>query len=276
MLILFLLNNKVQENFSSNYILVSHLKGGLANRIYMVLAGLTFAEKWNMEYYFLDSEIKKDFHTNKEIITKELKELFPDIKFLDNSTDISTWKKLKEKYEDITQIENIDNNIILYGYFHDEEKYFNNYKLNFSEPTNNILKIFDTSNLFFIHFRFGDYIGSSFELDLVEYYKECIQRIKKQIDNPTFFVITNDINMTNNYMKKNQILSFDNYMIDKSKNRLETLYYITQCKGGICSNSSFSRIGAYFIGNRNKDLIFYPIKKEEQITINWLTTVVIN
>ena len=274
LLILFLINYKVEENFTSKKIVVSKLIGGLANRIYMVLAGLAFANKWNMDYYFLDSQIEDDPHSNRDIMKEELKILFPNINFLDKSTDTLLWANINEA--NVLANNNIDNNIILHGYFQNEEKYFIDYKIQLPEPKDNILKNFDTSNLFFIHFRFGDYLGTSFELDLIEYYKKCIQIIKNEINNPLFLIITNDINVTNKYMKKNQILISDDSIIDTSKNRLDTLYYITKCKGGICSNSSFSRIGAYFIENRNKDLIFYPIKKEEQITINWLTTVVIN
>lgn len=272
--IAFLNNNKIKENFTSTkHILVSHLKGGLANRIYMILAGLAFAKKWNMDYYFLDSEIKHDYHSDKETVINELKILFPDIKFLDNSTDKSNWRKIKEKYEDLSNIKNIDNNLILYGYFQDEEKYFIDPKINLPEPINNIFKDFNTNNLFFIHFRFGDYIGTNFELNLIEYYKACINIIKDQIDSPLFYIITNNNNMATAYIQSNNLLFPNEYFVDIGENRLDIIYYLTCCKGGICSNSSFSRIGAYFMKDRKKELIFYPIKKGVDININWLTTV---
>jgi len=269
-------NNNIQETFIvPRNIVVSNLIGGLANRIYMILAGLSFAERLNMDYYFLESEIDGDPHSDKNTMINELKILFPAIKFLDKSTDTSLWKRINEN-DNINLINNSDNNIILSGFFQNEEKYFNNYKVKFVEPINNIFKKIDTSNLFFIHFRFGDYIGTGFELNLIDYYKYCIKKIKNIRKNPLFFIITNDINITKNYIQTNNLLNQNEYIMDLGKNRLDTLYYISDCKGGICSNSSFSRIGAYFIEDRNADLIFYPIKKDNNIHINWLTTVIID
>jgi hypothetical protein len=276
LLIIYLIyNDNIQENFViSRNIMVSYLTGGLGNRIYMIMAGLSFAEKWNMDYYFLESEIIPDGHSNNNTIINELKLLFPDIKFLNKSTDTKLWKGINEK-DVVDKIDN-SNNIILSGFFQNEDKYFNNYKINFPEPSNNIFKNIDTSRLFFIHFRFGDYIGTNFELNLVDYYKYCINKIKNIIKDTLFFVITNDTEMTKKYIKTNNLLNQNEYFIDESNNRLHTLYYISKCKGGICSNSTFSRIGAYFIKNRDKRLIFYPIKKEENINISWLTTHIIN
>jgi hypothetical protein len=270
-----LFNNNNIENFTANkFILVSKLVGGLGNRIYMILAGIGFAKKWNMDYYLLDSEIDDDPHSdNRFTMLNELSTLFPDIKYLNKSIDTSQWKKIDEA--DITNNISIDNNIILSGYFQDEEKYFNNYKINLNKPINNLLKNIDTNNLFFIQFRFGDYIGTDYELNLINYYKKTINKIKEQINNPQFLVITNNINMADNYIKTHNLFKNNEYFYDSSKNRLDTLYYITQCKGGICSNSSFSRIGAYFILNRNKNLIFYPndVKRPMSLVTNWITIV---
>lgn len=267
-------NNTNIERFTNNkYIIVSHLVGGLGNRIYMILAAIAFAEKWNMEYYFLDSKIDDDPHSDRIKMINELKSLFPDIKFLNNSTYTSSWKQINEA--DIKDNMLIDNNIILSGYFQDEEKYFNNYKINLSEPKNNILKNIDTSNLLFIQFRFGDYVGTDYELNLINYYKNCINEIKTHVNNPTFLVITNDINKSDKYIKTNELFKDNEYFYDVSKDRLDTLYYISQCKGGICSNSSFSRIGAYFIKDRNKNLIFYPndVKRPMSLVTFWITII---
>ena len=267
-------NNNIEKFTENKKILVSNLIGGLGNRIYMILAGIGFAKKWNMDYYFLDSEIIDDSHSkNRTKMLNELSTLFPDINFLNKSIDTSSWKKINEG--DIKNNMLIDNNIILSGYFQDEEKYFSNYKINLNKPKNNILKNIDTTNLFFIQFRFGDYIGTDYELNLINYYKKCINKIKQQINNPQFLVITNNINMSSNYIKGNNLFKDNEFFYDSSDDRLDTLYYISQCKGGICSNSSFSRIGAYFIRDHNKNLIFYPndIKRPMSLVTKWITII---
>lgn len=264
--------NNIEKFTASKNIIVSHIVGGLGNRIYMILAGISFAEKWGMNYYFLDSEIEDDPHyTDRNKMINELKSLFPKIKFLDKNIDTSKWITINENNINITNYKNI----ILSGYFQDEEKYFLNPKINLNEPYNNILKSIDFSKLFFMQLRFGDYIGTSYELDLIYYYKKCIYQIKKQISTPIFFILSDEISSAKSYMETNNLLNKDECLYDTSTERLDTLYYITKCRGGICANSSFSRIGAYFIINRNKNLIFYPNDTMRPMSLNakWLTIV---
>jgi len=280
-ILLIYFNYKNTETFTTlevnKNIVVSHLIGGLANRIYMILAGITFAKIINKDYYFLDSEIKDEqyndgeYYDRKKMIN-ELKTLFPSVNFLENSVNTSDWYRIDEKNIDYNT--KINSNIILSGYFQNESVYFLNPKIELNEPSVNILKNVDKTNLYFIHFRFGDYVGHpDFDLNLVNYYKKCIKNIKDKNIYATFFVITNDTNTANNYIKTNQLLNADEIIYDTSTNRLDTLYYITQCKGGICANSSFSRIGAYFIKNKNKENIYYPNDKRDTTNMNWLTIV---
>ena len=52
----------------------------------------------------------------------------------------------------------------------------------------------------------------------------------------------------------------NNYIIqDSNNNALDTLYIMSSCKGGICSNSTLSWMGIYFQNKKNcKDFIFMP------------------
>jgi len=276
---------KTTETFTidKKYKVVPYLRGGLANRIYIILTAMSFAKKFNMDCYFLDSQIEEDSHTDRKTMIKELNILFPTIPMLNSSTDISNWIKagenILEEYMINDNSNNLlssinKNNIILTGYFQNEKVFFINPKIELNEPSPNILKNVDTNNLYFIHFRFGDYVGNpDFELDLVNYYKKTIKNIKDKNIYTTFLIVTNDISTTNKYIKTNDLLNAHEIIYDTGTNRLHSLYYMTQCKGGICANSSFSRIGAYFIKNKNKENIFYPNDKRDTTNMDWLTIV---
>jgi len=282
-IILSYFNCKSIETFllDKQYKVVPYLRGGLANRIYITITAMSFAKKFNMDCYFLDSQIEEDTHSDRAKMMKELHILFPSIKMLDPLTNVSNWTSAgDEMVEEYMMNGNkilgsIDkNNIILTGYFQNEKLYFIDPKIELHEPFINILKNVDKNNLYFIHFRFGDYVGHpDFELNLVKYYKKCIKNVKDKNINATFLIISDDIPLTNNYIKTNKLLNTDENIYDTSTNRLHTLFYMTQCKGGICANSSFSRIGAYFIKNKNKEYIFFPNDNRNRKNMDWLTLV---
>lgn len=97
----------------------------------------------------------------------------------------------------------------------------------------------------FIHIRGGDYKNNGFhELNLKNYYSKCLELCK----NEEFVIFTNDIPYAQQYFKDIPIIE---------ENELDTLYLMSQAKGCICVNSSFSWWGAYLNPNRQ---IFMPSK----------------
>ena len=103
-------------------------------------------------------------------------------------------------------------------------------------------------NKFFIHVRGGDYLEPSkkiHNINLTSYYNKCLELCP----NEEFVVFTNDKEYTN------KIFGNKFPIIDESE--LDTLYLMSQCKGGICANSSFSWWGAYLNPNRP---IYMPSK----------------
>lgn len=90
----------------------------------------------------------------------------------------------------------------------------------------------------FLHIRGGDYLnGDLYEMKLHRnYYPNAI----KEFPNDTqFYIFTNDMNYAKSMLFLNNIA---HEFIQESD--LDSLYLMSQCKGGICANSSFSWWGA--------------------------------
>lgn len=131
--------------------------------------------------------------------------------------------------------------------------YFQTYKFITTEflskiylPTRTLEKYPNIQNSVFLHIRGGDYINHSLlHINLDVYYHRAIQLFPNKTH---FAIFTNDIG----HAKTKGFLSEIKYTFIEEP-ELDSLYLMSQCKGGICANSSFSWWGAYL--NPNRQLI---------------------
>lgn len=163
-------------------------------------------------------------------------------------------------------------NYLLFGYFQNE-KYFKDsapeilnefsFKNNFSSEVKNIADKIEKSNSISIHIRRGDYITSKkarnimVELGL-DYYKKAIEIIVKKVENPHFFVFSDDIE----WCKKNLKIEFPVEYLDKNtagQKNANHLQLMSLCRHNIIANSSFSWWGAWL--NQNTEKIIIAPKK---------------
>lgn len=122
------------------------------------------------------------------------------------------------------------------------------------ELNKKIEKEIRNSNSVSIHVRRGDYLKDKGLGGLVplKYYQNAIEYIKSKIDNPCFFVFSNDIE----WCKQN--LDLENcYYIDwnKGKESYRDMQLMSLCKHNIIPNSSFSWWGAWLNNNPDKIVI---------------------
>jgi hypothetical protein len=257
------------------------ITGGLGNQIFQIACALGLSYKTNNKLIIGKNLITTNSHqnNNKELTVSILKKVFPELNIVDN-LDISSYYHYKEKnaeafnytniYNELTNIFNNSNsnnletmNIVLKGYFI-TEKYFEiplkccievtpktNY---YKEITNNF------ENTYFIHIRLGDYVNHFlYTIQLVNYYNYCINKIIEQNSLAKFIICTNEYNnyftdYINKFPQKNKNNNNINYIIqDKNNDALDTLYIMKSCKGGICSNSTLSWLGAYFQQFKNDE-----------------------
>lgn len=224
--------------------ITGNLVGGLANRIFIVMAVRGFAEKTNRTPVFVSTYIANNTHQSKESTTNELKEIFPDMEMKDDLI----WTEAKEErefqYTDI--LADKSTNIVLHGYFQNE-RYFPS-----TPPTLQKTLLPDTV---FLHIRLGDYNGTRHDVGLTKYYVDCLTRLKDK--GVKFRVFSNDNTKAEEYIKSLNIPF--TYTISDKTNALDVLKEMASCSGAICSNSSLSWLGAFFQAE-NRGPVFMPSK----------------
>ena len=124
------------------------------------------------------------------------------------------------------------------------EKYFKEYR-------QEILDLFKPYNLrldsYFIHVRRGDFLKADLhKMDLDNYYQRAIAYIEAVSPNSHYYIVSDDIPYC-----KHLFETLNKTFIEGT---MDAFSIMASCKGGICSNSTFSWWGSYLI-DREKIVI---------------------
>lgn len=110
-----------------------------------------------------------------------------------------------------------------------------------------------------LHIRRGDYLKNSiYGVCDGEYYKKAIELVNSKIDNPKFYVFSDDPEWCKGFMLSQKV----NHQIithNTGVNSYKDMYLMTQCKHNIIANSTFSWWGAWLNRNKSK-LVLCPNK----------------
>lgn len=157
-----------------------------------------------------------------------------------------------------------DNNFCYYEGYWQNPKYFEDYNsvlLNdfqfkmssLNEKSKKVLDIITSCNSVSIHVRRGDYLKNKVYKGCadLEYYKKAVCYILSNVEQPFFFVFSDDIE----WCKKNMdyIIGTPNiFYVDwnKGKDSYQDMLLISKCQHNIIANSSFSWWAAYLNPNR--------------------------
>ena len=149
------------------------------------------------------------------------------------------------------------------------ERYFNNYLdlihddlMYLSPVTIDSQKIIEDMSKFdsvLLHIRHGDYEASlGFGLCSAEYYEKSIEIIASKVENPKFYIFSDDIEGA----KKLLNINYPHVFVDfKENNELvargngELLKLMSSCKHFIIANSTLSWWAAFLSENKNKIII---------------------
>lgn len=128
------------------------------------------------------------------------------------------------------------------------------------DPVNkDLLTQMVNSNSISIHVRRGNYLDHELLGGIcdLEYYKKAIDFITNKVDQPVFFIFSNDID----WCKKNLDINFPKTFVSGNngpKNYID-MQLMSHCKHNIIANSSFSWWGAWL--NENPEKIVVSPKK---------------
>ena len=110
-------------------------------------------------------------------------------------------------------------------------------------------------NSVFVHIRRGDYVQGGKDLQTldVEYYKKAVELIESKVENPVYYIFSDDITWVENSMAFlfNEVI----YLKEGVLKDYEELVLMSFCKHGIIANSSFSWWGAMLSGEKKRTII---------------------
>ena len=267
--------------------IIVQISGGLGNQLFQYAFGRALSLKYNKSLAFNIDSFKWDklrkfeldsFLLNLKIVdcniidkTVKRKILISDkIMYFFLNKKIPYYKSsiIKEQsfLFDKNHIKFRTENVYYKGYWQ-SENYFIEFKdiiiselRNFnllnqkSQTVLNKLKLI--KNTVSIHFRRGDYISNN-ETNAyhgtcsLDYYFEAIKRIQNQIENPYFFIFSDDKMYIKEIFKNHTNYS----IIENIPTDYEELVIMSACDHHIIANSSFSWWGAWLNPSKNKIVI---------------------
>ena len=264
--------------------IISKIIGGIGNQLFQYAIARSLAEKYNCNFkidntsFFSTYKLHKynlnNFNIIENLTSKKNIEIFKQAKkknILNKLNIILGNKKNKYKKEKGLSFNKrnmkITPPLYLEGYWQDE-RYFRGIRdilikeITLKKPlenTSNLENIKNTNSVS-IHIRRGDYVNNPKTLKKhgicsLEYYREAIELIKEKINDPHFFIFSNDVEWVKENLKIEKMftLSGANYT------DCEELILMSKCKHNIIANSTFSWWAAWL--NQAKDKIIIAPKQ---------------
>ncbi len=262
--------------------IIVELKGGIGNQLFQYATAKHLAIKNNSQLKVDTSRLNHasklgDVHRGFALEAlnlqaelaraEEIKQLKQPYGIFSLSQRLFKTKILRQFFIDfVPSILSAKGNLFLDGYYQ-SPLYFNEIRSTLlaeftwkNDPTPVTLRYIDqitNSNSVSIHVRREDYakdprVLAEFGLCSLQYYTKAIDHINKHLDNPTYFIFSDDIE----WVKENLPLN-DNWVIvdDKAVTDIDELLLMSKCKHNIVANSSFSWWGAWLNQNPDKLVI---------------------
>ncbi|WP_147204902.1 alpha-1,2-fucosyltransferase [Segetibacter aerophilus] len=264
--------------------IISKITSGLGNQLFQYAVAKSLSLKHKTSLFFDLSYYKSTYETDtarsfklhhfdidyKTLNTSPLVYLSKATKLFPNRSCQPFFLLLKEKhfhYDE--QVVKAKSTCITLDGFWQSEKYFADAteairrELIFKDAATSSLndykgQIEKAVNPVSIHIRRGDYVShpefsKSFGFIGLEYYEQAVSYIKTKVENPTFFVFSDD----KEWVKKSFKLPGSNVFVETAGEDSDVieLQLMSLCTHHIIANSSFSWWGAWLNNNKNKIVI---------------------
>ena len=268
--------------------LIVRISEGLGNQLFMYANAYSLSKKINynlfidnisaykkikITHFLLDKfNIKLNYAAKNDIQDNFLKYIKHKIQ---KKTDFFRKKRkfiIEKKYlHKNTKFNNLlthdlSNKVFLEGHF-ESEKYFYEYKKNLKNifkvkeslinnkskyiddlTQNNSVSICIRQNRYSEGKLKNDYKSSKFTKDTIEYVDRAVKYVKQKVNNPKFFVWSNDFNNLNEYFNKNEFTFIEN----QENKALNDFHLFSYSKHFIVGPTSFHWWGAWLNDNPDK------------------------
>lgn len=138
-------------------------------------------------------------------------------------------------------------------------------------------QIEDCPNSVGLHIRRGDYLKSDFNGGLIkccplEYYERAIKYMCGQMDEPHFFVFSDDMEYAKENIKADNLVFVDG---NRGKDSWQDMFLMSCCHHNIIANSTFSWWGAFLNPHADKIVIapqrwWYYFEKDDVVPEEWI------
>ena len=232
------------HNHSNHKKLYVRLHGGLGNQLFQVSSGYGIAKKHNL-ILILVSDYQKESFPHQEEVDTYTKTLFSTFRIIhkDHLPELPHYYE-RDNVQCFRYNETLEDTMYIDGYLQ-TDKYFKEYR----QEILSLFKPYDLHlNSYFIHVRRGDYVNCKLHyMDLNDYYQRAIAYLEERSPHSHYYIVSDDIPYCQQYALFEPL----------NKTFVDDLAFsiMTSCKGGICSNSTFSWWGSYLI-DREKIVIF--------------------
>lgn len=130
-----------------------------------------------------------------------------------------------------------------------------------------ILKEIQNSHAVSVHIRRGDYLqpenAAMFgNICTEEYYESALDYMKEKIEDPHFFIFSDDTAYVREYYQGEEYTIVD---INHGDDSFYDMYLMSRCEGNICANSTFSFWGARLNARPDKIMIRPTKQKNSQV-----------
>lgn len=272
------------------------LWGGLGNQMFQYALGRSLALK-NRTYLQLDLSEYQDKNEAADYISRnfeldlfnvnyitESKENFIVTKILNYTSPVKYVQENGYVYD--PSVLEKKGRLYLYGYWQCEN-YFKSiedtirkdftFKKQPNAANTQYLNQIAKVNAVSIHFRRGDYVTVQTAVNFngictIDYYKDAIAHIKIKVENPHFFVFSDDLS----WVKENIDFEDPHTYVDGNygEHSYEDMRLMAACKHNIIANSTFSWWGAWLNNNKEKVVVapqnWFKTEKTDIIPNNWI------
>ena len=216
--------------------------GGVGNRIYQIWAGLALAVKTGREFVFVEQKMTHNSHTTPKATKDFLLALFPLVRVFRGR---AVWRHISQE-ELVAGAGYVSGDVVLEGFFQFAAGGGRQGSLTVPRPLLGPrldTATIDFTHAYFVHFRFGDYVVTEYNVDLTAYYKTAIAAVVAADPAATFLLFSDEpskIPVTAVGLGECRYT-----VVPFNVGIWESLWQMSRCCGGICANSTFSAVAAW-------------------------------